>query len=194
MNLRQLLLIGCVTFILSACSNASSSNEKIKVVSWSGKFQEDLMNDWVIPAAKSADVNINEGTWNGDYASLTSKIDNNINAWDLVHVEDYYINISDREKFFEKIPADITQKLGDGYKNEYAVPILEYGYILTLQKDLMPAASKSDSVTWRSLWDLSKYPGKRGLRDFPLGNIEIALLANGRDLTKYLYDPSISSD
>lgn len=185
-----------LTFILiTACSCNSNDNisEPVKVVSWGGKFQQDLSKYWLSPAADTAGVEIDEGTWNGDYATLTTKIENNLNSWDLIHVEDYYINVDEKKEIFEQIPSDMFSNISEKYKNQYAIPILEYGYILVLQSDLLQINDiKIDTFNWSSFWNIKNIPGKRALRDFPIGNIEIALLSEGIDLNKTLYNPNLS--
>lgn len=192
MRFHYFLIIAICIFTIGC--NHPNSDQSVKLVSWGGKFQQDLMNDWMLPSAKKAKVTIDEGTWNGDYADLSSKISRDLNAWDLVHVEDYYINVPNKSDLFEKIPQDIFDNINSAYKNDYAVPLLEYGYVLVLQKDLVHSIPEQqlDSITWKSFWNLNMFHGKRGLRDFPIGNIEIALLANGKDLKTYLYDSTIT--
>lgn len=193
MKVYQLGLIAILLINLPSCSDTDNSEKKVKIVSWGGKFQEDLMNYWIKPASERANIPIQEGTWDGDYASLSSKISKNLNAWDLVHVEDYYINIPEKTKFFEKLPNSITDTIFDDYSNDYALPILEYGYILVLQKELIKVNNKiTDSLQWDALWDIKNFPGKRALRDFPIGNIEIALLASGKNINTYLYDSNLT--
>ncbi|SDF63834.1 Spermidine/putrescine-binding protein [Dyadobacter soli] len=189
-NRRNLVFSILLAALFWGCHD-NDRDKELKIVSWGGKFQKDLMEYWLMPASRSSGIQISEGTWDGDYAALTSKIEKDLNSWDLVHVEDYYINVDNQEKIFSPIPEDVFKSINPKFKNNYAVPILEYGYILTARLDNGIEEASGD-LTWSSFWDVAKYPGARGARDFPLGNIEIALNAQGRNIESYLYDPQLS--
>jgi putative spermidine/putrescine transport system substrate-binding protein len=182
---------------LFACNGKKNSDnsaretkdqQPVRLVSWGGQFQEDLLNFWIKPAAKSCHVPLEAEAWNGEYAALSSRIKKGINAWDIVHVEAHYVQNPDAGDLFESFPERKLMGVSKALQNDRAVPILEYGYVLTYRTDKIKV---NKPLTWIDFWDTNRYPGKRGLRDFPLGNIEIALASMGRDSKEVLYKEGI---
>lgn len=184
-----LLMVGAVT----SCGKESSDTD-VKVVSWGGTFQSDLMTSWVAPAAKDAQLNLQTEAWDGDYGALTTRIRRGLNNWDLVHVELFYVLQDNYQDLFESYPqqqleivSDLIRKDQSGgelIRNGYAAPVLEYGYVVAGHPINGRPAS---SMSWQDFWDTKKFPGHRGLRDFPVGNIEAALASLGYDPVRYLY-------
>lgn len=66
--------------------------------------------------------------------------------------------------------------------------VLEYGYVLVFRADQLKLGVQP---TWKEFFD-PNIRGRRAMRDFPVGNIEIALLSLGRDLQKQLYVPNLT--
>lgn len=189
--LRIVFVIPCI--ILAACDDQKTiGDEAVHLVSWGGQFQTDLMRLWVEPAAEKAGVKIVADAWDGDYSALSTRIHRGINSWDLVHVEAHYLFPPKNESRFTAKPGlklplirddvHVQQDVKRLIEQGIAWPILQYGYILA-SNDLSP-----DELTWANFFDSSKISGRRGIRDFPIGNIEIALLAEGRDPVKDLYE------
>lgn len=160
----------------------------VRVVSWGGKFQNDLVKDWLQPAADRANIHLEAEAWDGDYGSLTSRIEKGVTTWDLVHVEAHYVRNPKSTTLFASFPGRDLSYLMSSLKDSLAVPVLEYGYLLAYRKDQLTLNSVP---TWKDFFDTRRFAGRRGARDFPIGNIEIALISMGRDLNKDLYDPAL---
>jgi putative spermidine/putrescine transport system substrate-binding protein len=159
------------------------------------------MADIVEPQADRIGLKVRSDAWDGDYSALSTRIERDINTWDLVHVEAIYVLNTKMEKLFFADPSrDLTYlspslkddpTLGQPLKQGYAVPILEYGYVIAGRQSRINR--NIEQLTWKDFWDTAAIPGHRGLRNFPVGNIEAALASEGYDPIKYLYqetDPS----
>lgn len=180
-NLALLAIFFSVLFL--GCQNKESKS--VKFISWGGKFQNDLIENWISPVSNEANIKLSAESWNGDYGILTSRILKGINTWDVIHVEDHYINNIEAANIFEEFNTQYNGEYPEELHNKYGIPLLQYGYILTYDSIKV----QQNNVGWNSFFDASKISGKRGVRDFPIGNIEIALLSIGRDINTVLYDP-----
>jgi putative spermidine/putrescine transport system substrate-binding protein len=161
----------------------------VRVVSWGGAFQQALADDWWNSSAKYCGIKIEPDSWDGNYGALTTRIEKGINEWDLVHVEAQYVSNPDAASLFQSVDTDgfpIDPRIP---KNARAVPLLEYGYVLAYRRDLIHNEAPPD---WKDFFDTRRYPGRRAMRDFPVGNIEIALLAQGHNLDTDLYNKDLS--
>lgn len=190
------VLLGAIaTALLLSCSKTASNNQPtpdkqrpVKIVSWGGQFQDDMRVNWWQPAAQKCGVDFESGSWDGDYGALSSRIRKGINDWDLVHVEAHYVKSPEAASLFESFPARKLTRVNPQLKNEFAVPILEYGYVLAYRTDLFKAET---APNWTTFFDPQAVPGHRALRDFPVGNIEIALISKGYNVEETLYSSAL---
>jgi len=178
-------LIGLSACLLAvSCDKKTAHNDPISLVSWGSDLQKDLMTDIVIPAAARSGLVVRDDTWNGDYPDLTTRIDRGINTWDLVHVDGIFV-LTPRWKqlFYQDPDRGMGELAGALIENSelheplrlgFAVPVLEYGYLIAGRQKKFPGHPIS-KLTWKDFWNTSMYPGNRGLRDTPVGNIEAAL-------------------
>lgn len=184
------------TALLFSCGQDSQEDSTVRVVSWGGQFQADLIESWVQPASKAANVSLQTETWDGDYGALTTRIEKHLNTWDLIHVELFFVKNPRSRNLFEAFPNRSLETLGDAIRNDestsslvasgYAVPVLEYAYVLAGRRGNNGAYDPA-TLNWAQFWDIKKIPGRRGLRDFPVGNIEVSLASLGHNSRSYLY-------
>jgi putative spermidine/putrescine transport system substrate-binding protein len=189
--LVYVLLAIFASFVLSGCSGCKKESDrpKLRLVSWGGKFQQDMIDDWIKPAAEREGIDIQTEAWNGDYEVLTSRIERGLNTWDLVHVEAHYVGHQRRSELFVGFPNRDIPLLSPDLRDPYAVPVLQYAYLLAYRSDKLKTQKQPD---WSDFWDTQSFPGLRGLRDFPIGNIEISLVALGRNIDSSLYDTTLT--
>ena len=201
--------LAAITLVILApisCSDAPKPNEPIHIVSWGGQFQADLMQTWVEPAAKEAGVPIRTEIWAGDYGALSLRIKSGLNAWDLVHVEAHYVMDPRRSELFHVLDIDLNSTSVDRsfldnpqtatvLKENMVIPVLQYAYVAFARGEETQQAP--NKFTWSDFWNIKQYPGRRGLRNTPIGNIEAALLSMGRNPDSELYnlrDPAAVDD
>ena len=185
--------------LLFSCSQQSPDASTVRVVSWGGQFQADLIGSWVQPASKATGISLQTEAWDGDYGALTTRIDKKLNTWDLVHVELFYVLKPQYQDLFETFPDRTLFTLSEGIRSDkttnhlveggYAAPVLEYAYVVAGRSDKSGRYNPA-TIGWKQFWDLEAIPGRRGLRDFPVGNIEAALASLGHDPRTYLYNES----
>ena len=159
----------------------------VRVASWGGGFQKDLLDEWLGPSAKGVEVALAPESWEGDYSALAARIQRGTNEWDLVHVEAFFVQRPDAADLFESFPTRRLAELDPTAQHlelPTAVPVLEYAYVLVSRSNQAP---KEAPLTWKVFFDPASGDTKRGLRDFPIGNIEAAIVALGRRPEEALY-------
>lgn len=188
----QGMVIALVALAAAGCRGAEDrlpANPVVRLASWGGRFQDDLVRLWVEPAARQCELELQTQSWNGDYAALTARIQRGVNDWDVVHVEAHYVANPFADSLFEAFPGRrLSTALPTLAGEPRAVPVLEYGYLLAFRRDLLNIEHSPD---WSVFFE-SSLAGRRGVRDFPVGNIEAALLALGRSPQTALYAQSLS--
>jgi putative spermidine/putrescine transport system substrate-binding protein len=201
---RVVIVAALLTLTLTSCQNEPRTGtpqappKVVRLVSWGGFLQEDLVGKWITPAAKGAGIRVEAQTWNGDMGALATRIRRSVNTWDLVHVELQDAFRPDGAEIFEGFRSRNLGDLEDSYreasivKDGLGMPNYEWGYVLAYRTDRI--ASGGQPLTWDALWNTRRYPGRRGIRNWPIGAIEIALLSLNRDPRHVLYDQKLSRE
>lgn len=115
--------------------------------------------------------------WPGGLTVLRDKIASGANNWDLVMVDGQELLPGCDEGLFEKLNwAAVGGK--DHYVpaavSDCGVGAAFTSLVLAWDRDKFQA-----TPGWADFWDVARYPGKRGLRRGPRGNLELALIADG---------------
>jgi putative spermidine/putrescine transport system substrate-binding protein len=114
----------------------------------------------------------------------------------MIHVESIYVMNPRFTELFESFPGRQLETLSGSIKADstlsalvrdgFAAPVLEYAYLVAGRSDLIGGRDVA-TLSWKDFWDIENIQGGRGLRDFPVGNIEAALASLGHDPRTYLY-------
>ncbi|MEO9191552.1 MAG: extracellular solute-binding protein, partial [Acetobacteraceae bacterium] len=144
---------------------------------------------FISPFSQATSIPVAPGVWSGGIAALTQQKAPDV-SWDLVMVNAEELAAGCASGLFEKL--DWTQIGGREHYLPIAVSDCGVGAllddtVLAWDRDKYPG-----SPTWGDFWDVTKFPGKRGLRKGARGNLEIALMADGvapADVYKVLSTP-----
>lgn len=193
MNRRRIataaaLPLAVATLVLfSACARereaterAAQTQRELVVVSYGGAYQEAQRKAFFQPFAARFDVTVREESWNGDFATLRAMVESGDVTWDVVGVDAYMVLRGAAEGLLEKI--DYSRIPNDDLipeaVHEYGVATAFYSTVLAYNTDRYSGAD-AHPVGWSQFWDVQSFPGPRTLRNHPVANLEIALLAAG---------------
>ena len=172
MRIAGLVLAG----LLSAGLYASEANQ-LTVISFGRADQDALTRAYYSAFGQSTGIRIKALSYDGQTTELEQMVRNGKPDWDVVQVESRTLQQGCEQGLFEKLdirkigePADFIP----GAVSECGVGIFAWSLAL-VYSDRLKAAPRS----WADLWDLKRYPGKRGLRRSAKYTLEIALLADG---------------
>lgn len=171
---RAVCVIGLASSAVIATLPAYAA-DKLTVVSWGGAFQEAQRKAFFEPFAKETGTDLTEGEWNGETAKIRAMVETKTVSWDVV-VGGAVIQLC-AAGILETINWD---KLGyDPEKfparEECAVPASGAAAIIAYDKEKF----QDGPTTITDVFDLEKFPGKRGLNKRAYDNLEWALIADG---------------
>jgi putative spermidine/putrescine transport system substrate-binding protein len=213
---RDLLALGASTAGLVSLSalgsmvgarRAMAAGTKMNLTSWGGAYQMSQINAYEKPYTKKTGIEFNniEKSGNGP-ALITAQEQSGNVSWDIVDILQ-----ADGERLFDQgllqeivfdkdldkapdgTPAsqDFTpgSLSGDGKSGGY-VSTISYNTMFGYNKKAFPNGGPQSI---KDVWDVEKFPGKRGLQKIPAGNLEWALYADGvakADIYKVLATPA----
>ncbi|WFU71225.1 ABC transporter substrate-binding protein [Bradyrhizobium sp. CB2312] len=166
--------------------------DQFTVVSWGGAFQVAQRKAFFEPFTKETGIKITEDEYNGEIAKVRAMVESKSVSWDVINEYSLWtIELCNQglvEKIdWNKLGLDRSKFLGaDMYECGVPAEVLATG--IAYDKDKLP----DGPTTVADLFDLQKFPGKRGLYKGFEGNLELALMAEGvaiKDLYKVLRTP-----
>jgi putative spermidine/putrescine transport system substrate-binding protein len=174
-----------ITFASSALAR------DLTVVGWGGILQPTQDKYFFKPFVAETGIPLQQASWDGGIGVLRSKVQAGNSDWDVVEVEPQDEAIGCEESLLEKLDWD---KLGGKDKylpvavHDCGIGAIVFSYVYAYDGDKI----KNGPQNWVDFFDLTKFPGKRGLRSSPQANLEAALMADGvapADVYKILATP-----
>ena len=180
MNLKS-ILIGAVSAI--AVAGAAQAGT-ITVVSWGGAYTKSQVEAYHKPWMVATGNQIISEDYNGGLAEVKAQVEAGNVIWDLVDVEMSDVMRGCDEGLLETIDPSILPPAPDGTPaaddfidgaiHECAVATIVWSTIFAYDTTKISGVS-----TIQDFFDLTKFPGKRGMRKSPKPNLEFALAADG---------------
>lgn len=147
-------------------------------VGWGGQSSEAFHSAIVEPFTKASGIKVREDQYNGEVGPLKAQAESGNVTWDIVStassetdtlcsegllVELDYSKIAPKDSFF-----------GPG-AHRCGIADLTYGTLFAYDGAKVQKAPKS----WKEFWDVKNFPGPRAMRNYVVGNLEFALMADG---------------
>ncbi|WP_414449916.1 ABC transporter substrate-binding protein [Burkholderia sp. 22PA0099] len=166
--------------------------DTLSVVTFGGAYESAARHAWFEPFTAKTGTQFTTESYDGGLAKLQAMEQAKNPTWDLIDMEtNDAINACD-EGLLEKFDSKTIGKTSDflpGSLRECAVAAMVWStvYAYDTSKLKTPPTSIAD------FFDLTKFPGKRGLRKSPKVTLEWALIADGvapKDVYKVLATPA----
>jgi len=191
-------LIGGALAVIGLAASALVSvgpafaGDRLTIIGWGGATQAAQRKVFFDPFTKATAIKVTEGEWVGEIAKIRAMVQSKTVSWDVVDsVASKTILMCDEGLLetidWKKLGLDRSQFLNTD-KHDCGVPTFISATVVAYDKDKLANGPK----TIADLFDLQKFPGKRGLEKNPLGNLEWALIADGvaiKDVYKVLNTP-----
>src|SRR5437879_4584463 len=152
--------------------------EPLTVISFGRADQQALSRAYYGPFRALTGIDVKAFSYDGQTTELDQMVRSGKPDWDVIQVESRTLQLGCEQGLFEKLDYHRIGNPGDlipGALSECGVGIFTWSMALAYDADKVKGAP----TTWADLWDLKKYPGKRGLRRSAKYTLEIALLADG---------------
>jgi putative spermidine/putrescine transport system substrate-binding protein len=173
--------------IVTAISTPSWAADSVTIVSWGGAYQDSLRKAFFEPFTKETGGKIVEEEFNGEIAKIRAMVESGNVTWDIVENDSMTTMSSCAEGIVEKIDWDKLGLKRDDFisadASECVVPSILYATVLAYDTTKV----KEPPTSISAIFDLEKFPGKRGLEKRPFVNLEWALISDGVD-AKDVYD------
>ncbi len=179
-------LVRISAVVLALCAAIATAAESLTVVSWGGSYAKACVEGYHKAFTAETGIQIQLEDYNGGLAEVRAQVDAGAVHWDVLDVE-----VADGvrgcdEGLFELLDpatlppgADGTPATADYYPDmltECGANQLFYSTVYAYNSDRL-AGAKPTRVA--DFFDLERFPGRRGMRRSPLGNLEFALLGDG---------------
>ena len=143
--------------------------------------QPGLLGPWqnvfVAPFIGATGIRATPGVWAGGVETLVLQAKAPENGWDLVMLNGEELAASCAGGLLEKL--DWSQIGGREHYLPIAVSDCGVGAALSSIVLAWDRDKLTGSASWGDFWDVTRFPGKRGLHKGVRGNLEIALMADG---------------
>lgn len=164
---------------------------ELNVMGFGGAYQEAWRKAVFETYTAKTGTKISEQEYGGEIAKIKAMVDSGNTTLDVVDVDAPTLLQGCDEGIFEQIPWDRVGNKDEwlaGTTSDCGVGTIVYATILSYDEDRL----KEKPTKLADLFDLKKFPGKRGLWKNPATNLEFALLADGvpsADVYKVLATP-----
>ncbi|WP_374652475.1 ABC transporter substrate-binding protein [Dongia sp.] len=177
---KKLLTSGFVAAVAAAgvLASVAYAADGLTVVSWGGAYQESQRKSIFEPFNAKTGTAIKEEEYNGEVAKIRAMVESGTVSWDVISVDtptalqgcdEGVLETLDYSKILDK------SKFLPGAAHDCAVGSDVYATIFAYDSAKLPEGPNSV----KDLFDLEKFPGKRGLQKNPFVNLEWALIADG---------------
>jgi putative spermidine/putrescine transport system substrate-binding protein len=161
---------------LSALGGPAAAAETFTIANWGGVTSRAMETAWGKPFTAKTKMPVQPAIF--DYGKFTAQIKEGKIIWDWADLEGWYPHAN--PDLLEKLPYDaLGVKAADlidpSLHTENAVASYLNSYVIAYRTD----KKRPHPKTWAEFFDVTAFPGKRALYNWPYGMIEIALLADG---------------
>ncbi len=160
------------------CGAVQAAPQSLTVISFGGATKQAQDKAYFQPFNASGAGRVVAGEYNGELSKIKAMVDVGHTSWDVVEVESPELLRGCDEGLFERLdPA----RFGDaaqfvpGTLSECGVATYVWSMVMAYDHDKLAKAP----ISWADFWNVSEFPGKRGLRKGAKYTLEIALLADG---------------
>jgi putative spermidine/putrescine transport system substrate-binding protein len=177
-------LLAIVTFFVftgSLQAEPIAGKPPLTMVSRGGAYTKSQMLAFVNPYREMTNRWVNVEDHNGGLAQIRKQVGSLNVKWDVVNIEIGHAIRGCKEGLLEKIDHSVLgRSAADDFYPEglqdCAVSQIVGAMVIAYNPDQLSSAKPS---TLADFFDFKRFPGARGLRNSPVGNLEWALMADG---------------
>ena len=183
-RLQRIGLFAIATFFVftgSLQAEPIAGKPPLTVASRGGTYTKNQMLAFVNPYREMKNRWVNVEDHNGGLAQIRTQVGSLNVKWDVVNIEIGHAIRACKEGLLEKIDHSVLGRsaVDDFYPDalqDCAVGQIIAAIVIAYNPDQLSSAKPS---TVADFFDVERFPGARGLRNSPVGNLEWALMADG---------------
>lgn len=168
--------------MVSVAAPVFAADATLTIAGFGGNLQTDLRKTIWQPAADAAGVDLREETHDG-LAAVRVQVQSGTPTWDVVHLGADECAVGGKEGLFEPLDYKVisTKGFDDLAHGDNWIATNTYSVVLAWRTDVY---KDKPPQSWKDLWDVKGFPGRRALSAFPQEMMEVALLADGVEKDK----------
>ena len=173
----------CAAGLCLAATAASAGD--LTIVSWGGAYTKSQTEAYFKPWMASTGHRILSEDYSGGLSEVKAQVESGHVTWDVIDVEHAEALLGCDEGLLEEIDPALLPAAPDGTLAEedfFEGTIGDCGIgtvVWSTAYAYNRARLSPPPATIRDFFDLEKFPGRRGMRKSPKGNLEMALVADG---------------
>lgn len=184
--MRQSLKVPLLALMLGALTALPArGQQQLTVVSWDGAYVKSQILGFIRPYEDATGVRVNVQQYSGGIEEIRQQVRAWNVKWDIVDLELFDAIRACEEGLLEKIDPAILPPAPDGTparEDFIQESLMDCGVgnvvgstVVSYNTDLL----EDTPTQLADFFDVKKFPGQRGLRRSPQGNLEWALIADG---------------
>ncbi len=172
--------LGAALLATTALAAAPAGARDLTWVSFGGVLQDSIRESFAKPFAADTHTPLIEDTYSGALSAVAAQVMAKSVTWDVVDFDSDVMRAGCDQGYLEQldwsklpaksafIPAAVDTPCGLGF--------LTGALVLGFDASKFPGGGPA---SWADFWDVSKFPGKRGMRQDANTTLEVALMADG---------------
>ena len=179
-------LAACFALAGLVAGNWAVAQDRMTMVSWGGAYGRATDRALLQPFSAATGARMSMEDFNGGLAEIRAQVETGNVHWDVVDLESADAIRGCDEGLLEELdPAvlfpdqDAAEAAGDflpGTLSDCGVGLIIYSTVYAYHRDHFPGEKPA---TMADFFDVERFPGRRGMRRSPYGNLEFALVADG---------------
>lgn len=179
-------LLAATALAVGGLAGPAWAGKSLTIVSWGGSYTASQKAAFFEPYTKATGTTINIEDYNGGLGAIRAQAESGTVSWDIIDVELQDAVRGCDEGLFERIDPTQLPKAPDGTPavkdflpgtlQECGVGNIVWSNIVAYNEKAFPGEKPS---TIADFFDITRFPGKRGMIKKPQVNMEWALIADG---------------
>jgi putative spermidine/putrescine transport system substrate-binding protein len=164
----------------AASNSRFPETKELVYVGYGGSYEQGIKQAYFGPFAAKTGVQVLYTTGAGNIAKIAAEVNSGRPEWDLVDFQgSLFGSLLDKNLIEPLDRSVVTVKPSDLVSPAYYHPYSIASYVFSHNVFWNKKAIPNGLTSWHDVWDVQRFPGKRGFSKGPQFNLEIALLADG---------------
>lgn len=167
---------------VTSCSKSKSANEVI-YAGYGGTYEQMMVKDQFTPFTKDSGIEVKVTTGGSDVSKIRTMVKAGQTQYDVVDATGPTYGQLLADDLLTKMDTSVVTADGisdTSLVDEYSVPQFSYAHCVFWNAEVFDQPMTS----WKDVWDVKRFPGKRGFQKNPFYLLEEALLADGVEPSK----------
>lgn len=163
---------------IGSAARAAEKTGTLVYSGFGGSYEQAVRAALFDDFSRTRDVRVLATTGASDVGRIAAMVRAHRTEWDLVDAQGATLAQFQAQQLLQALPANLVDP-SLIFKPDLITPFSLPWYQFSQNIFWNTAALKQEPTSWADVWNVEKFPGKRGLSKLPWFSLEIALLADG---------------